>query len=201
MFSRRSESVKLEDRGFEIASSVGATRFDAISLVTCLGLGAAVTLWHGTRTGGFSRFYRSPTYFAFERKNALPYAKQETMGAQRVPRGARGVPEIVEAYVDPGRTLDINTPEGERDLKTAIDRMFENDPEGKPPFKALLQNSESYRGGYRSRAVPFWLVDNGLGKYLQELGYDSTYVSESHHQSLAVFDPKGRTKIVGRASP
>ena len=192
--------AKAEDLGFQIASSVSGARADFGHGLVLVGLGAVVTLFHGTRTGGFSRFFRTPTHFALEQKNALPYAKQVVMSAQRAPRGVKLAPEVLEVAVDPGRVLDLDTPEGERDFKTALDEMFQGDPEGKPSFKGLLQSSESYRGSARCRAVPFWLVDHGLGEYLQKLGYDSAYVAESHHQSLAVFDPKARTKIVSRRS-
>ncbi len=198
--ARRRDVSALEDRGFELATSVGGTKGDLWTCLTLFGLGAIVSLWHGTMRGGFKRFARSPTYFALRPEHAMEYTRSIPFSAQRDLRRGMGTlrPEIIEAAVDPGRTLDIERPEDLEDFKGALAEMFQHDPEARPSLRAILEQSWSRRDGVPHQAVPFNLVDNGLGAYLRKRGYDSAYVSEGRFQSLAVFDPKGRTKILAR---
>jgi hypothetical protein len=188
----------LEARGFRAITGAVSTSAPTCSWGTVLGVspmaigGVAVVRWHGTRSGGFSRSAKSPTYFSSRKIDAAPYATRGVLAAQRAPKGYRGQgPEILEVAVEPGRILDLNTSEGERDFRIAMTAMYQGaDREDRPSVKGILASSESYRGNMRARAIPYWLLDAGLGRFLKELGYDSAYASEGHFQSLAIFGPK-----------
>lgn len=197
--------MSYEERGFR--HLCGAIEAPASPKSWVVGLGAAllgtvVVMYHGTRSG-FSRFRRDKPLFLSPTPGAAGQYADVSMGVMAQMRGTkhRYDPRLITVAVDPGRTMDLSKEEDERKFREIISEYGDwLKREGRPNAEeATFENLVDPGTGLLGAGKP--AVDypraGELAPFIARRGYDSTFVSEGSYNSLMIFKPGERARILG----